>query len=69
MSSENRQLEEAFAKYRTETLRDTTLWQRDSVEFVVHFLNVPNSRMAKNLTVPVIDLDTATRYLSRLPVR
>jgi hypothetical protein len=69
MSSENRQLEEAFAKYRTETLRDTTLWQRDSVEFVVHFLNVPNSRMAKNLTVPVIDLDTATRYLIRLPVR
>ena len=69
MEAENRKIEEALARYRTEALSDVTLWQGDSVEFVVHFLGVPDPGTAQALAVPVIDLDTATRYVIRLPLR
>jgi hypothetical protein len=68
-AAEDRQFEEAFAKYRTESLGDTTVWQGDSVEIVVHFFVVPDTKMAENLTIPVIDLETSTRYLIRIPTQ
>ncbi len=69
MDAENRRLNEAFAEYRTEAFRNVTLWPGESAEFVVHFLTNPDLWRPDELTVPVVDLDTATRYTVRLRVR
>lgn len=68
-AAEKRQIEAVLTRYRTEALKDTTLWQGDSVEFVTHFVVPPEAGMPQTLTVPLIDLDTATRYLVQLPVQ
>jgi hypothetical protein len=66
--AENRQIETILTRYRTEWMRDTSLWESDSLEFIVHFVTGPETDIPEFVIVPVIDLDTSTRYLIRLPV-
>ena len=67
--AEYRQIEAVITRFRTEAMRDITLWQGDSIEFVTNFVVSPEAGMPQTLSVPLIDLDTATRYLIRLPVQ
>ena len=60
---------DALARYTTENMRAVTLWEGNSAEFIVHFTTLPDTATVWTLAVPVIDLDTASRYVIRIPMQ
>jgi len=69
VAEELSRVEAALARYTKESMRGVTLWEENSAEFIVHFTSVPDTATGQTLAIPVIDLDTATRYIIRIPVQ
>lgn len=63
---EGRYFDKAFARYRSQALRDVTLWHGESVELFLHFVIAGEKVAPQRIDVPVIDLDSATRYIMQL---
>lgn len=67
--AERRELKSNLEKYRNQELHDAVLREAESIRGLVFFRVMPAKSVSGELKVPVIETESATRYLIRIPIK